>query len=347
MDKIDLKKIVRKNIWALEPYSCARTEFTGQASVFLDANENPYNDPFNRYPDPFQTAVKAKISPIKGVNPENIFLGNGSDEAIDLMYRVFCEPQKDNAVAIDPTYGMYKVCADINNVEYRSVKLNEKFEFEADKLLSATDQNTKLIWICSPNNPTGNAMPEKEIEKVLNNFEGIVVVDEAYIDFSSQASLSKKLSKHANLIILQTFSKAWGSAAIRLGMAFASTEIIGLMNKVKYPYNINLLTQKQAMKLLDNENQVKEWVKILLAERKNLITELNKLNMVKAIHPTDANFVLVNVGDANKVYQYLVDKGIIVRNRNSVSLCLGCVRISIGTPEENAELIKALKEYDK
>lgn len=347
MANFELKRLVRQNIWKLEPYSCARTEFTGEASTFLDANENPYNDPFNRYPDPFQVEVKEQIVKVKGATPKNICLGNGSDETIDLMYRIFCEPKVDNVVAIEPTYGMYRVCADINDVEYRTVLLDENYQFTADALLAKADNNTKVIWLCSPNNPTGNALKEDEISKILDAFSGIVVVDEAYIDFSSQESWVAKLAKHPNLVILQTFSKAWGSAGIRLGMAFASEEIINLMNKVKYPYNINILTQKQALTLLSEKQKVEEWRNIILAEREILVKELGKFGFVEHIYPTDANFILVKVSDANKLYKHLVDCGVIVRNRNSVSLCKNCVRISVGSPEENKELMKALSTFSK
>lgn len=347
MAKFELEKLVRPNIWKLEPYSCARTEFTGEASTFLDANENPYNDPYNRYPDPFQVEVKKQIVKVKGSTPKNICLGNGSDETIDLMYRIFCEPKVDNVVAIEPTYGMYRVCADINNVEYRTVLLDENYQFTAESLLAKVDGNTKVIWLCSPNNPTGNALNDAEITKILNSFAGIVVVDEAYIDFSSQESWVAKLNEHANLVILQTFSKAWGSAGIRLGMAFASEEIINLMNKVKYPYNINILTQKQALTLLAGKEKVDEWRKIILAEREQLTKELGKFSFVEKIYPTDANFILVKVSEANKLYSHLVGCGVIVRNRNSVSLCKNCVRISVGSPEENKELVKALTSFSK
>lgn len=342
---MNIEKLLRENIRSLQPYSCARDEFKGEASVYLDANENPYNAPFNRYPDPLQWEVKEQISKIKQVPAENIFLGNGSDEPIDLLYRAFCEPRVDNVVAIEPTYGMYKVSAAINDVEYRKVLLDENFQFSADKLLAATNLYTKIIWLCSPNNPTGNSLNRDEIIKLLSSFEGIVVVDEAYIDFASETSYSEKLTQFPNLVILQTFSKAWGSAAIRLGMAFASTEIIAVLNKIKYPYNINILTQKQALKALQNAEQVKEWVKTLLAERTVLVKALQKLPYVQHIYPTDANFVLVKVDDANAVYQYLVNKSIIVRNRNTVSLCLGCVRITVGTPEENKILLEELMQF--
>lgn len=345
MANFSLEKLVRPNIWKLEPYSCARTEFTGEASTFLDANENPYNSPFNRYPDPFQVKVKEEIVKVKGATTKNICLGNGSDETIDLMYRIFCEPKVDNVVAIEPTYGMYRVCADINDVEYRTVLLDENYQFQAKDLLAKVDNKTKVMWLCSPNNPTGNALKTEEIVKVLEGFSGIVVVDEAYIDFSSQKSWVEKLGNYPNLVILQTFSKAWGSAGIRLGMAFASEEIIGLMNKVKYPYNINILTQEKALELLSNKAKVSEWVKVILAERENLVKELEKLEVVKHIYPTDANFVLIKVSDANKLYKHLVDAGVIVRNRNSVSLCQNCVRISIGSPEENKALMNAMQSF--
>ena len=342
---MNLDKLLRNNIRSLQPYSCARDEFKGEASVYLDANENPYNAPFNRYPDPLQWEVKEQITRVKGVPAENIFLGNGSDEPIDLLFRAFCEPRIDNVVAIEPTYGMYKVSANINDVEYRKVLLDENFQFSADKLLDATNLYTKIIWLCSPNNPTGNSLDRAEIIKLLTSFEGIVVLDEAYIDFAAEGSFSEMLSHYPNLVILQTFSKAWGSAAIRLGMAFASTEIIAVLNKIKYPYNINILTQKQALLALKNDAQVKQWVKTLLNERAVLVEALQQLPIVQHIYPTDANFVLVRVDDANALYHYLVDKSIIVRNRNTVSLCLGCVRITVGTPEENRILLEELKKF--
>lgn len=340
----ELMKTIRPNIWKLKPYSCARDEFKGEASVYLDANENPYNNPFNRYPDPLQLKVKEAIKKVKGVSVKNIFLGNGSDEAIDLVYRIFCEPKEDNVVAIAPTYGMYGVCANINNVEYRSVNLNDKFDFTAKELLEKADEKTRVIWLCSPNNPTGNTLNSKEIETLLTQFSGIVVIDEAYIDFSSQPSWSKKLKNYPNLIVLQTLSKAWASAGIRLGMAFASEAIIALFNKVKYPYNVNILTQKEAMGILSNKSEVDLWVKTLLEEREKMTKELQKLKITEKIYPTDANFILVKVADANKTYNHLVSKGIIVRNRNTVVLCSNCLRITIGTPEENETLLNELKK---
>ena len=341
-----IKELVRPNIWSLAPYSSARNEYSGHvAHVFLDANENPFNGPYNRYPDPLQENLKEKLSEVKNVPAENIFLGNGSDEAIDLVYRCFCEPKKDNVVAICPTYGMYEVCAHINDVEYRNVMLDEDYQITAEKLLAACDANTKAIWICSPNNPSGNNINNDEIEKVIENFDGIVVVDEAYIDFSKQKTFSRYInSETSNVIVLQTMSKAWGSAAIRLGMAFAKKEIIGIFNKVKYPYNVNMLTQEQAMKRLKDTQPVEQWVNILLQERGRTMEAFGELPICEKIYPTDANFFLAKVKDAQKAYDYLVEKGIIVRNRTRISLCNNCLRITIGTREENNELIGALRD---
>ena len=341
-----LQELTRPNIWSLAPYSSARNEYAGrEARVFLDANENPYNAPYNRYPDPLQLELKAALSKVKGVPAENIFLGNGSDEPIDLVYRCFCEPGVDNVVAIEPTYGMYKVCADINNTEYRPVLLDEQYQITADRLLAATDQHTKLIWLCSPNNPTGNSLQREEILKVIETFEGLVVVDEAYSDFSSQQPLRTEFAKYPNLIVLNTMSKAWGCAAIRLGMAFASEEIISIFNKVKYPYNVNQLTQEQALQALKDPFEVDKWVKILLEERSRMIDAFKLLPICKKVYPTEANFFLAQMTDAVKIYNYLVDKGIIVRNRHRVQLCQNCLRITIGTKTENGELIAALRQY--
>ena len=341
-----LEELTRKNIWNLAPYSSARNEYAGrEARVFLDANENPYNAPYNRYPDPLQLELKDAISKVKGVPAENIFLGNGSDEPIDLVYRCFCNSGVDNVVAIEPTYGMYKVCADINDVEYRPVSLDEHFQITADRLLAATDAHTKLIWICSPNNPTGNHLVREEIAKVIEVFEGLVIVDEAYSDFSAQKPFRPEILKHPNLIVLNTMSKAWGCAAIRLGMAFASQEIISIFNKVKYPYNINQLTQKQALEVLKDPFEVDKWVKILLEERSRMIEAFKLLPICEKVYPTDANFFLAKMTDAPKIYNYLVDKGIIVRNRHRIQLCLNCLRITIGTKTENGELIAALRQY--
>jgi len=342
----EFKDLVRKNIWNLKPYSYARDEYKGvEASVFLDANENPYNGPHNRYPDPMQRDLKATLAPIKKVNIENIFLGNGSDEAIDLVYRAFCEPKEDNVVAIDPTYGMYLVCAEVNDVEYRKVLLDANYQFKADELLAATDEHTKLIFLCSPNNPTGNNLSRAEIEKVLNQFQGLVILDEAYNDFSDEPSFLSQLDKYPNLVVFQTFSKAWGCAAIRLGMAFASPEIIAILSKIKYPYNINQLTQKQAIEMLHKHYEVERWVKTLISERAYLIEAFSKLSCVKKIYPTDANFFLTKVTDARAIYTYLVQLGIIVRNRHTVTLCQDCLRITVGTRNENDKLIEALQQY--
>ena len=341
-----LQELTRPNIWSLAPYSSARNEYAGrEARVFLDANENPYNAPYNRYPDPLQLELKAALSKVKGVPAENIFLGNGSDEPIDLVYRCFCEPGVDNVVAIEPTYGMYKVCADINNTAYRPVLLDEQYQITADRLLAATDQHTKLIWLCSPNNPTGNSLHREEILKVIESFEGLVVVDEAYSDFSSQKPLRTELAKYPNLIVLNTMSKAWGCAAIRLGMAFASEEIISIFNKVKYPYNINQLTQEQALEALKDPFEVDKWVKILLEERSRMIDAFKLLPICVKVFPTEANFFLAQMTDAVKIYNYLVNKGIIVRNRHRVQLCQNCLRVTIGTKTENGELIAALRQY--
>ena len=340
----ELKELTRENIWNLAPYSCARNEFSGRnAKVYLDANENPYNGPLNRYPDPLQLEVKKQLAKVKGVAEDCIFLGNGSDEAIDLMYRCFTEPKVDNVVAMDPTYGMYKVCADINDVEYRTVSLNEDFSLNADNILAACDNHTKVIWLCSPNNPTGNALDRGAIEKILNDFEGLVVVDEAYCDFSSQKPFRTELSKYPNIVVLNTMSKAWGSAGIRLGMAFASKDIIDILNKVKYPYNVNALTQREALELLADPYEVDKWVRTILLERSRVVDAIKVLPICRKVYPTDANFVLVKVDDARKTYEYLVDRGIIVRNRNSVHLCNGCLRITIGTKTENQELLAALR----
>lgn len=340
----ELKDLVRPNIWNLAPYSCARDEYSGkEARVYLDANESPYNAPYNRYPDPLQKEVKSLLSKVKDVPEPNIFLGNGSDEAIDLMYRCFCNPGKDNVVAIEPTYGMYKVCADINDVEYRPVLLDDKYQMDADAMLYACDDNTKIIWICSPNNPTGNLMNPQQIEEILREFDGMVVVDEAYGDFSGKAQFRQVVLQHPNLVVLNTMSKAWASAAIRLGMAFASKEIIDIFNKVKYPYNVNILTQEMALKALKDPFEVDKQVRTILDERERLISAFSILPICKKVNPTDANFFLVEVEDAPATYKYLMDEGIIVRNRHRVTLCNNCLRITVGTRGENTELLGALR----
>jgi len=341
---MELNKLLRDNIKNLEPYACARNEFSGEASVFLDANENPYNAPYNRYPDPLQHKLKEKIVKIKGCRQDQLFLGNGSDEAIDIVFRAFCEPGKDNMVRIDPSYGMYQVCAEINDVEIRAVSLDENFKISAKKLMDATDNHTKLIFLCSPNNPTSNLMDKEEVISVLKNFNGLVILDEAYIDFSPGNSFLPELDKYDNLIIFQTFSKAWGMAGIRLGMAFAAPEIIAVFNKIKYPYNVNILTQQKALESLNKNEKVKEsWVKELLDARKGLSTELKTIACVKKVYPSDSNFLLVKMDDANKTYKYLMGLGIIVRNRSSVNLCSNCLRITVGSEKENTMLIKALR----
>jgi len=344
---MNLESLVRKTIFNLKPYSCARDEFKGEASVYLDANESPYNSSYNRYPDPLQTELKKQISRIKKIKLEQIMLGNGSDEVIDLIFRIFCEPAVDNVVAIEPTYGMYKVCADINDVEYRKVLLDENFQMDAEQLIIATDDHTKVIFLCSPNNPTGNLLNRSEISKVIKRFQGIVIIDEAYIDFSKEYSWLNELDKYPNLIILHTFSKAWGMASLRCGMAFASEEIIALFNKVKYPYNLSTLVQHTILDQLNVGSDYKnQTVKLVLEERKYLVSVLNNLPLVEKIFHSDANFLLIKVKDANGIYKYLVDKGIIVRNRNSITLCGNCLRITVGTEEENEILIDALNNFD-
>ena len=341
----ELKDLVRPNIWKLSPYSSARDEYSGHdAHVFLDANENPYNQPYNRYPDPLQKDLKELVAKAKGVRTGQIFLGNGSDEAIDLVYRCFTRPGLDNVVAIEPTYGMYRVCADINDVEYRTVNLDDQFQMSANKMLAACDMHTKVIWICSPNNPSGNLIRHDEIERLLSAFDGIVVIDEAYSDFSGKPAFRKQLDQYPHLIVLNTMSKAWGCAAIRLGMAFAQEEIIHIFNKVKYPYNINQLTQDRAMELLRNPYEVQEWVNILLQERTRLMDAFIQLPCCEKVYPTDANFFLARMTDAQAIYNYLLENGIIVRNRSRVKLCDNCLRITIGTKTENSQLLAALRK---
>ena len=340
---MNIEKLLRKNIAALKPYSSARDEYTGEAMVFLDANENPFNHPYNRYPDPLQRAVKQKISNLKMIPVENIFMGNGSDEPIDLLIRAFCEPGTDNIVTIDPTYGMYQVAADISDVELRKVSLTADYELDEKALLAATDKNTKLIFLCSPNNPTGNILDKESVLNVLTSFKGLVIVDEAYIDFAPGKSLLKELNNFANLVVLQTFSKAWGMAGIRLGMAFASADIIKVLNKIKYPYNLNILSQEKALELLDKKQQVEDWVQLLIKERKRMEEELSAFPFVVKVHPSDANFLLVKMYDSKGIYDYLVEEGIIVRDRSKVHLCEGSLRITIGSEEENNTVLNALK----
>ena len=339
-----LTELLRPNIRHLEPYSCARNDYSGRAArVFLDANENPYNAPLNRYPDPLQVDLKKVIARIKGVKEEQICLGNGSDETIDLAYRCFCQPGVDNVVAIEPTYGMYKVCAAINDIEYRPVTLNDRFDIEADRILEACDDHTKLIWICTPNNPTGNDLNHDEIEKILDTFQGIVVVDEAYSDFTHRRAFRYELSDHPNMIVLNTMSKAWALAGVRLGMAFASKEIIDVFNKVKYPYNINILTQKEAFKAFENTMEVSKWVSTIILERNRMMEAFKMLPSCRQVFHSDANFFLARMTDADRIYRYLVNEGIIVRNRSKVTLCRDCLRITVGAKSENNELLSALR----
>ena len=345
----DINNILRQNIKTLKPYSSARDEFQGEASVYLDANENSYGSPleqsYNRYPDPLQFEVKKRLSEIKGVPPKHIFLGNGSDEAIDILFRSFCNPGVDNVILVPPTYGMYEVSANINDIAIKRVPLTEDFQLNLEGIAEAIDDKTKLIFICSPNNPTGNSINREDIETVLANFDGIVVIDEAYINFSRQKTFIQELTEYANLVILQTLSKAWGLAGLRVGMAFACEEIIEVMNKVKPPYNINEASQQLALKALQNIDLINLWIRETLAERDKLVLELKDFDFVLDIYPSDANFILVKTTDPKGIYNYLVSKGIIVRDRSKVELCEGCLRITIGTPEENKTLIQTLKEY--
>lgn len=340
-----LKDLVRPNIWNLSPYTCARNEFTGEALAWLDANENSRICQYNRYPDPLQLEVKQQLGAYRGVNPENIFFGVGSDECIDIAYRVFCRPGIDNVVAIEPTYGMYQVCADVNDVEYRRVSLNDDFSLDVDAIINACDEKTKIVWICSPNNPTANAFPLEQIKEICSRFNGITIVDEAYIDFSPVGSMVQFLNDSPRMIVMQTFSKAWASAAIRLGISYASTDIINIYNKVKYPYNISELTQQEALKVLADSSHIEAIVKELIDARNALAEKLSTLPDVKHIYPSDANFLLVKVSDADTIYNYLRDEKVIVRNRTRVHKCGECLRLTIGNDAENALLIEKLTEY--
>jgi histidinol-phosphate aminotransferase len=336
--------LVRPNIRYLQPYSSARDEFSGEDAILLDANENPYNSPFNRYPDPAQRKVKELIGKIKQINTDMLFLGNGSDEAIDLLFRIFCEPAVDNIVSISPTYGMYKVCAEINNIAVKDVLLNQDFSLDGSALLNACDRNTKLIFLCSPNNPTSNLLNRDEILMVVKKSDAIVIVDEAYLDFSGSDGIAGMIGEYPNIVVLQTFSKAWGLAGIRLGMAIADREIISLMNKIKYPYNISQLTQDAVYEALMEPNRVNDWVSSILHQREKVIKALSeKLNVLK-IWPSDANFLLVSFRDPRSVYNTLAQKGVIVRDRSHIVLCEGALRITIGTEEENMALLEALDE---
>lgn len=345
----DLNKLIRENIKTLTPYSSARDEFSGEAKVFLDANENALGSPlhkwYNRYPDPHQVKLKEAISKVKAVEPQKIFLGNGSDECIDLLFRCFCNPGKDNTITCPPTYGMYEVSANINDVEIRKAPLLEDFQLDLVHLENLVDENTKLIWICSPNNPTANAMNREDVETILNNFSGVVVVDEAYINFSRQKSFIQELSDYPNLVVLQTFSKAWGLAGLRLGMAFASGEIIEILNRVKPPYNVNQVTQELALQALEEVGQVNDMIKELVQMRAALKGVFEKIPFVQKVYPSDANFLLVKMNNARKIYEYLLTRGIVVRDRSNVKLCDDCLRITVGTEQENTELIEALMDW--
>lgn len=341
--KSKIKELVRKNIQALKPYSSARDEYSGKEGIFLDANENPFGI-YNRYPDPYQPALKKKLAELKNTSPEQIFIGNGSDEVIDLAFRIFCEPGQDKALTFVPTYGMYGVSANINDVELIKLPLDNDFQIEKDLLQPYfSDPNLKLIFICSPNNPTGNLLGTEDIEFILDQFCGIVILDEAYIDFCDGPSFIEKLDQYPNLIIIQTLSKAWGLAGIRLGIGYMNEEILSYFNRVKPPYNISLLDQQTALEILNDEAAYEETIRTILAEKKQMIQRLSDLKMIRKIYPSDANFILVEVQNADQLYEKLIDKKIIIRNRNSV--IKDCVRISVGTPEENVQLLNALKEF--
>ena len=345
----NINNILRENIKRLVPYSSARDEYQGEASVFLDANENafgsPLEQPYNRYPDPLQIEVKKRLSAIKGVPIRNIFLGNGSDEAIDILYRSFCNPSVDNVILVPPTYGMYQVSANINDVAIRNVPLTIDFQLNLEGIAEAIDKNTKMIFVCSPNNPTGNSINRPDVETLLANFDGIIVVDEAYINFSRQRSFIQELTEYGNLVVLQTLSKAWGLAGLRVGMAFASEEIIEVMNKVKPPYNVNEASQQLALQALGNIEQVNAWIKETLAQRDKLVLGLKDFEFVEDIYPSDANFILVKTTQPKGIYNFLVQKGIIVRDRSKVELCAGCLRITVGTPAENEILLNTLQDF--
>ena len=344
MKRVTIESLVRANIAALSPYSTARDEYQGELGVFLDANESPYENGYNRYPDPHQKSLKTRLSEVKGVEAKNIFVGNGSDEAIDLMFRVFCEPAQDNAVAIAPSYGMYKVSAAINNVEMREVQLGEDFSLPVDALLEACDQNTKLMFICSPNNPTGNSFPRKDILRLAEEFEGMLIVDEAYIDFAEAESLKSEIEQYPNIVVLQTMSKAWAMAGLRLGLALADSRVVEIMSQVKYPYNIN----KAALQIVEQllEESIDDKVAEIVEQRGVVAEELAAMPFVSKVYLSDANFVLVKVDDADAIYEHLIADGIIVRNRNRVRGCEGCLRITIGTKQENEKLIKSLERYE-
>ena len=345
----ELEKLTRNNIKKLTPYSSARDEFSGEAKVFLDANENSLGSPllkwYNRYPDPHQLAVKEKLAEIKGIGSQHIFLGNGSDECIDLLFRSFCEPGRDNVIICPPTYGMYEVSANINDVELRKAPLLDDFQLDLVHLENLVDEHTKLIWLCSPNNPTGNSLNRTDIEMVLNNFKGIVVIDEAYINFARQKSFVQELTEYPNLVVMQTLSKAWGLAGLRLGMAFASASIIEVRNKVKPPYNINQATQEVVLKALEEVGQVNDMIHLLVDMRQALTEVFLSMPTVEKVYPSDANFILVKIKDARKIYEFLLTKGIVLRDRSNVKLCEDCLRITVGTEKENTILVDAMQDW--
>lgn len=354
--EFELYNLVRENIKNLTPYATARHEFCGEARIMLDANENAIGSPVllevegkeelvNRYPDPIQQKLKQRISDIKRVNADNVFLGNGSDEAIDLMFRIFCEPGIDNVIILPPTYGMYKVAAEINNVKIIEVALTEDFQMDIQAIADAVDDYTKIIFICSPNNPSGNSIKRQDIEIILNNFDGIVVIDEAYINYARQKSFAQDILDYPNMVVLQTLSKAWGMAALRLGIAISGREIINIMNNVKYPYNINIATQELALQGLQKIDEVNEWTRQAIEQRHWLEEELKTISYVQKIYPSDANFLLVKLENANGVFKYLQENGIIVRNRSNVKGCEGCLRITVGTEDENRTLTNIMKEF--
>ncbi len=339
--------LVRENIRSLIPYASARDDYTGSASVFLDANENPFNAPLNRYPDPHQAALKEKLASMKGQQPGNLFLGNGSDEGIDLLFRVLCVPGRDNVVIVDPTYGMYSVCAAINDVACKSVLLKEDFSLDPLAVLDALDDNTKMVFLCSPNNPTSNSLEGRAMLEIIDNAPCMVVVDEAYIDFSTGPGLLSLVPEKKNLVVLQTLSKAWGLAGIRLGMVFAHPELTGYLSAVKYPYNVNALTLEEALRRLETGKSKRSWVERILEGRAMLSEKLDSFECVKHVYPSDANFLLVEVDQPREIYAFLMDRGIIVRDRSSMPLCEGCLRITVGTGEENSRLLDALADYEQ
>ncbi|MFI3314422.1 MAG: histidinol-phosphate transaminase [Rikenellaceae bacterium] len=346
---MNIKKFIRPNIAKLEPYSTARDEYKGgDIEIFLDANESPFGAPLNRYPDPRMTSIRERLSAIKGVEPSQIFIGNGSDEAIDLVYRIFCTPGEDSVAMIAPSYGMYKVAAATNDVAVKESLLDsEDFSFSVDKFLEIVDSTTKVVFLCSPNNPSGNLLPREEVEKVIKQFEGIVVVDEAYVDFCQDyyASFATQIGEYPNLIVLQTLSKAWGLAGVRFGLALASSDIVEVMNRVKYPYNINVLTQEAVERALCDSDTLKATIAHNNKERKILEEVVLSLSYVKKLYPSDSNFVLIKVDNATDLYNYLMQNGVIIRNRNSVVLCENCVRITVGTTSENRALCDLLSKY--